>query len=383
MISQTPDPAPAGPPPSPADRKSYRAFLREELSAAARYQMMARLDTDPVRKAAFGQMAAVEMKHAAHWATMLGLDASRLRPARVGGGLIVLGLLARVFGPARLIPLLLRGESAGARTYAAVPAGRHLVADEREHQKTLREMAVGPAQPDSPHPEPGGFLRGEGGTLRAAVLGVNDGLVSNFSLVMGVAGGTGDTQFIILAGVAGLLAGAFSMAAGEYISMRSQRDVYEHLIATERAEIEHWPEDEEKELSYIYQRKGLTPQEADLVAARLMQNKDVALETKAREELGLDPKDLGAPWGAALSSMLAFVAGAIFPLVPFLVGAEGTAAVIASAALSGGALIAVGLGLAWISGVSGYWAAGRMLLFGGAAASVTYGVGRLIGVSVN
>ena len=139
---------------------------------------------------------------------------------------------------------------------------------------------------------------------------MNDGLVSNFSLVMGVAGGTGNHEFVLLAGIAGLLAGAFSMAAGEYISMRSQRDTYEHRIRVEKAELEEWPEEEEEELVLIYRAKGLPEAEAQSVAKRIMSRPDVALETMAREELGLDPSQLGAPWGAAISSFLAFVAGA-------------------------------------------------------------------------
>jgi VIT1/CCC1 family predicted Fe2+/Mn2+ transporter len=322
------------------------------------------------------------MRHAAHWAELLGEDASSLRPARLSAGLWTLRLMARLFGPARLIPFLVRGESRGASDYAAVPAAAGLVVEERRHQSTLRRLAAGKADPDMPHPE-GGFLRGEGGTLRAAVLGINDGLVSNFSLVMGVAGGTENPSFIILAGTAGLLAGAFSMAAGEYISMRSQRDVYEGMIAREKEELEQWPEEEQKELSLIYQRKGLTAPEADLVAARLMSDRQVALETKVREELGLDPKDLGSPWGAAAYSMVAFAVGAVTPILPFLLGAEGMTGNGVSAGLSALALALVGGGLAWFSGINACWGAARMVLFGAVAAGVTFGVGKAIGVSVN
>ena len=366
------------------NRAKFRAFLKEELQAAARYQMMARNEKDPSRRNAFERMVEMELKHAAHWADVLGLDSSRLRPARMNVGLLMLKAITRVFGTARIIPFLARGEAAGAKAYMATPEAAALVPDERAHQVTLRHMAAGKTDSadQAPHPE-GGFLKGEGGTLRAAVLGVNDGLVSNFSLVMGVAGGTQDPKFIILAGVAGLLAGAFSMAAGEYISMRSQRDVYVHLIETEKAEIEQWPEEEQQELSFIYQRKGLTKQEANLVAARLMQDKKVALETKVREELGLDPDDLGSPWGAAFSSMAAFIAGAIVPILPFLVGAEGGTGIAISAGMSAAALTVVGAGLAWFSGVNALWGAARMILAGGAAATVTFGVGKAIGASVN
>ena len=223
---------------------------------------------------------------------------------------------------------------------------------------------------------------GDGGRLRAAVLGVNDGLVSNFSLVMGVAGGTRNHEFVLLAGVAGLLAGAFSMAAGEYISMRSQRDVYEHRLRMEKAELEEWPEEEEEELVLIYQAKGFTRTEAQAIARKIMSSPDIALETMAREELGIDPSQLGSPWGAAISSFVAFVIGATLPIIPFLVGG-GDAAIVASAVVGGSALAVVGGLLAVVTSRSVAWGALRMLLAGGFAATVTFSVGSLIGVTVD
>ncbi len=364
------------------DSAIYRAFLKEELRAAARYVQLSKVERDPSRRKIFADMAASEMRHARHWATLLGQDASTLSPARNSQGLWTLSLMARIFGPSRLLPLLVRGESAGAQQYATLPAAAPLVAEERQHQSALRKLALGKADGDNPHPE-GGFLNGGGGTLRAAVLGINDGLVSNFSLVMGVAGGTDNSSFIILAGVAGLLAGAFSMAAGEYISVQSQRDVYENMIRRERAEIDQWPAEEQKELSLIYQRKGLTEAEANLVSARLMSNKQVALETKVREELGIDLHNLGSPWGAAIYSMVAFAAGAIVPIMPFLLGATGLGGVGISASVSALALASVGGGLAWFSGINALWGATRMVMVGAAAAGVTFGIGKAIGVTID
>ena len=220
------------------------------------------------------------------------------------------------------------------------------------------------------------------GSLRAAVLGVNDGLVSNFSLVMGVAGGTGqDLRFIVLAGVAGLLAGAFSMAAGEYVSMRAQRDISERLLELEARELLEEPEEETEELVLIYQGKGLTRQEAETVAERIMADPAVALDTHAREELGLDPSQLGSPWAAALSSFAAFAVGAFVPILPYLVLGSG-AAFPTSIVLSGGALVTVGALLAYLSGKRVWWGATRMLLAGGIAAAVTFTIGSLIGVAV-
>ncbi len=226
----------------------------------------------------------------------------------------------------------------------------------------------------------GGVL-GASGSLRAAVLAVNDGLVSNFSLVMGVAGGTGNPDFILLAGVAGLMAGAFSMAAGEYVSMRSQRDVFENAIRKKAFELREWPEAEREEMLLIYRAKGLSKEEAAVVADRVMANPDVALDTMAREKLGLDPSELGAPWGAAASSFIAFTFGALVPILPYLFGVGG-ASFTMSVALSAGALATVGGALSVVSGKGLWRGALRMLLAGGAAATVTYGVGRVVGAMV-
>jgi VIT1/CCC1 family predicted Fe2+/Mn2+ transporter len=220
-----------------------------------------------------------------------------------------------------------------------------------------------------------------GGTLRAAVFGVNDGLVSNLALIMGVAGGSDSAQTIVLAGVAGLVAGAGSMAAGEWISVRTQREVYEREIEIERRELEEFPEDEQRELELIYRAKGVEPELAAAMAQRIISNPETALDTLAREELGLDPNDLGSPWGAAISSFLAFALGALIPLLPYLLW-TGTRALVTAAALSGAALAGVGALISLLTGRSTVLSALRMLLVGLGAAAVTYGVGALVGVSV-
>ena len=220
------------------------------------------------------------------------------------------------------------------------------------------------------------------GSLRAGVLGVNDGLVSNFSLVMGVAGGTGDPDLVLLAGIAGLLAGAFSMAAGEYVSMRSQREAYEHLLLQKRDAIETSPEREEESLVLIFEAKGLPRSDAQLVAGHVIADPEVALDTIARESLGINPEQLGSPWGATISSFTAFVIGSLVPILPYILGVEDRAALI-SAVLSAVALVCVGGILSWTSSRSPVWGALRMLFVGGLAASVTFGVGSLIGVTLS
>lgn len=269
--------------------------------------------------------------------------------------------LARAFGPRRLravLPALkIRGLSAW-----DVPA--------MGHPTPLTVEDIG----RSHH-------RSRGGTLRAAVFGVNDGLVSNTSLILGVAGASASPDTLLLSGLTGLLAGAFSMATGEWVSMASQRELYEKQIAEERDELQRYPEAEAEELALIYTARGLPAEDAHRVASLLVHDPDRALDTLAREELGLDPTDLGSPWGAAFSSFLAFAAGAAIPLMPLVLGA-GDAAVPIAAGLAAGALFTVGAVLSLFSGRSAWLGGARMLAIGAAAGAATWGVGRLLGGAV-
>jgi VIT1/CCC1 family predicted Fe2+/Mn2+ transporter len=221
-----------------------------------------------------------------------------------------------------------------------------------------------------------------GGNLRAAVFGVNDGLVSNASLILGVAGATNDPHLIVLSGMAGLLAGAFSMAAGEFVSVRSQREMYEYQIGLERAELDEYPEQEAEELALIYKAKGLSEAEAQGLASKLIGDPQRALDTLAREELGLDPDALGSPWGAAVSSFVSFALGASIPLIPFLVS-SGRDALLFSIGVAAVSLFAVGVVLTLFTGKNALWGGLRMLAIGSAAGAITYGIGRLLGVSLN
>src|SRR5262245_6659884 len=234
-----------------------------------------------------------------------------------------------------------------------------------------------------PHPGPIAEQRagGRSGALRAAIFGVNDGLVSNLSRSFGVAGAGVDNDVVIVAGVAGLLAGAFSMAAGEYISVRTQREVYERLIHLEAHEIGSDPEAERLELAEIYVNRGLSRDLAERLATELMRDPEMALETHAREELGLDREGLGSPLAAAGSSFATFALGAFLPLVPFLIW-SGNPAVVASAILSGMALFGVGAAISSLTGRPWLLSGLRMLAVGAAAAAVTFVVGKLLDVSV-
>jgi VIT1/CCC1 family predicted Fe2+/Mn2+ transporter len=276
-------------------------------------------------------------------------------------------------------------ESSGFDNYMAQSeAGPSMARDERSHSRALSTLS---GQNASPSAEPSVMItRNErwhrvdaGGTLRAAIFGVNDGLVSNLSLVIGVAGANPDGRFIILAGVAGLLAGAFSMGAGEFVSVMSQRELFERQIALEKEELEADPEQERRELALIYRAKGLPPAEAEALSTRIIADRGVALETLAREELGLNPDELGSPYRVAISSFLSFAAGAVIPVIPFLFGSEWLNFGLA-VALSGIALFAVGAGVSLFTGRGTLFSGGRQLAIGGIAAAVTFTIGKLIGV---
>ena len=221
-----------------------------------------------------------------------------------------------------------------------------------------------------------------GGAFRAAVLGGNDGLVSNFSIVWGVAGGTNNPDIILLAGAAGLFAGAFSMAAGEYVSVRAYRDLAEFSIAKEHQSIETNPKQAELRLYDIYRDKGLTEEEAENIASRIIQNHEAALETITKEELGFDANKLLSPWISAISSFTAFAAGALFPLVPYIFKLEDQAFMI-SGGLSGLALLTTGAFLSHWSGKHPFHGGLRMLLIGISAAVITFGIGSLVGMQIN
>ncbi len=298
-----------------------------------------------------------------------------------------LGWLARRFGPAFVLPTVDTLEHLDSGTYDAQPeaVAGGLPAAERSHARIIEALAAG-----APGALSGAALarlegrhRGMGGNaLRAAVLGANDGLVSNMSLVMGVAGADLAPHAILITGLAGLLAGACSMALGEWLSVNTARESAQRQIATEAEELEQVPEEEKEELSLIYQAKGLPEDLAKALAERLIANKSTALDTLVREELGIDPDELGgSPWGAAGASFALFSLGAIFPVAPYFALA-GATAVIASLAASGVALFLIGAGTTLFTGRGVVLSGMRQLLVGFAAAGVTFGLGKLIGAAV-
>jgi vacuolar iron transporter family protein len=220
----------------------------------------------------------------------------------------------------------------------------------------------------------------QGGGARAAVFGVSDGLVTNVSLVLGIAGAHPAVGLVRLAGLAGLIGGAFSMSAGEYVSMRAQRELLERELALERHEIKQRPEGEKRELVRIYENRGVEPEVADRLAREMMRTPELALETHAREELGITPGALGSPIQAASSSFATFALGALVPLIPWLI-TSGTAAIVASVIATATAAIVVGAALSLFTDRRWWWSAVRQLLISAAAAAVTYSIGRAVGTN--
>jgi VIT1/CCC1 family predicted Fe2+/Mn2+ transporter len=294
----------------------------------------------------------------------------------------VLGWLSRRFGTQHILPVVSGLESRDQDVYRGQVEAAGLPAEERSHMRTLRAMQTkGADKPESIVDLEGWHSTIHGGSLRAAVFGANDGLLSNFSLVMGIAGATAEPRFVLLAGIAGLLAGASSMAAGEFVSVQSQRELYEQQIAIEREELEMAPEEEQEELSLIYQAKGIPKSEAEELAKRIISNPDTAIDTLAREELGLDPSALGSPWTAVASSFVAFACGAAIPVIPYLI-TTGSAAFIASAIACAASLFMVGGLISLFTGRNFFFSGFRMLGIGAIAAGATYGIGKLLGVTV-
>jgi VIT1/CCC1 family predicted Fe2+/Mn2+ transporter len=401
---------------APIDVAQSLENLKLERDAITLYDGLAGIEKDLRRAEAFRKIAGNERRHADVWASKLR-DLGATVPAARGPSLRIrtILLLARLFGThaVRDMVLALEGDEEQLYTAQSTPEVDAIAADEREHAEMwkalgapgskpvtgrtaaaepgaasvpARAAAVAPANRDTKPSDIGAREKwhraGQSGTLRATIFGASDGLVSNLALVMGVAGASaGEGSFVLLAGIAGLLAGAFSMAAGEYISMQSQRELFERQIALERAELEAMPAEEQAELAMLYRAKGFTEAEANTIAARMFSDPQHALDTLVREELGLDPDQLGSPWGAAGGSFVAFGIGAIVPVIPYLL-ASGSVAFFVSIGLSLAALFAVGAGVSLLTGRSLLFSGSRQVLIGSAAAIVTYLVGIAIGVTV-
>jgi vacuolar iron transporter family protein len=343
----------------------YRSNLQGEVDGVAIYTALAESETDPKLAEVFRRLAAVEQAHGDFWRKRIAAEGGRfaLRPS---GRARILAWLARRFGAAFVLPMMADAETRDRASYDDQPEARDagLPSDERSHARLMQAAAGsgGLAGPTLAMLE--GRHRGGGNTLRAAVLGANDGLVSNLSLVMGVAGAAMAENTIVLTGLAGLVAGACSMAMGKWLSVTSSRELYQSQIDSEAEELREVPEEEKEELVLIYQAKGIGEAQARALADRLLGDRKTALDTLAREELGI------------------FSAGAIVPLLPFLL-LSGRVALIASLSASGLALALIGAGTSLFTGRGAVFSALRQLAIGLAAAGVTYGAGAAVGASLN
>jgi vacuolar iron transporter family protein len=370
------------------DLNRYRRNRQNEMDAGALYRVMAESEAQPAVAEIYRKLAAVEETHAHFWERELQKAGVPPVPWQPGMRLRILRWLAGRLGPQAVLPMIAATEHKGRAEYDNQPEaqGSSLAADERSHARVLREMVRSSASRGMEGRALGrleGRHRAIGGNmLRAAVLGANDGLVSNLSLVMGVTGAQMAEHSVLLTGTAGLLAGAFSMAIGEWISVQSSRELNEHQIAIEADELAAAPEEEKEELTLIYQAKGIPEEQARALAERLFKNKDNALDTLVREELGIDPQDLGgSAWHAAFTSFLLFSGGALIPLAPFLIF-HGARAVSGSVILSAAGLYAMGAAITLLTGRSALRTGLRQLAIGLTAAALTYGVGHLLGVSL-
>jgi VIT1/CCC1 family predicted Fe2+/Mn2+ transporter len=365
----------------------YRSNLQGEVDSAALYKALADAEENPQLAEVYRRLAAVEEAHAEFWRKELARVGARLPALRAGWRTRFLIKLARWFGPTFVLPTVASLERADVTRYDAQPeaASSGLPGAERSHSRVVTAVlenapkgAIGPAlaKLEGRHRSVGG------NALRAAVLGANDGLVSNLSLVMGVVGADVAEHTVLLTGLAGLIAGASSMAMGEWLSVTNSRELFESQVKTEAQELEQNPEEEQEELALIYQAKGLGEDEARALAKRLLSDRKSALDTLVREELGLDPEELGgSPYVAAGTSFGLFSVGAIFPVFPYFF-LTGPTAVVVSLALAGMALAIIGVATSVFTGRGAAFSALRQLVIGYAAAGITFGIGKLVGVSL-
>ena len=369
------------------DVARYRTNWQGEIDGALLYRTMAEVTPEPQLAAVYRRLATVEETHARLWEQQLRRAGQPVPPPRPSWRARTLRWLAIHLGASWVLPTLATMEQVDQHMYDTQPEARKtsLPTDERSHARLLGLMAR--SSPAGLEGRTLARLEGRhravgGNALRAAVLGANDGLVSNLSLVMGVAGAQLSGEGVLITGLAGLLAGACSMAMGEWLSVQSARELSQRQIAIEADEIRAAPREEQQELELIYEAKGLSADEARKVAAELMMDHGKALETLAQEELGIDPTELGgSPWEAAGTSFVLFAIGAILPVAPFTV-LTGIYAIMASLGVSAAALFGIGAAITLFTGRNAGFAGVRQLLIGLGAAGLTYGIGRVLGVAL-
>lgn len=366
-----------------SDIERYRANYMAERDGSELYKSLSETERDQHLAELYRRMAETEQHHADIWADYLSKAGETIPSYKAGWRIQMIIWLAKRFGVNSVLPMVSSMERGASHDYDSQPEARAagMPKDERSHERLFRSVEItggGVAGPALARFE--GRHRGTGGNaLRASVLGASDGLTTNLSLVMGVAGANLPGNTILFTGLAGMLAGALSMSIGEWLSVQSARELYTHQIAVERQELLEMPEEEREELALIYEAKGIDRETANRMAEHIMAQGDAALDTLAREELGIDPEELGgSAWTASIMSFMLFAIGAVIPVIPFAFG-SGTVAVLFSLLLGILGLFIVGVGITLTTGASLLKSAGRQVLLGLAAAAITFGLGSLVG----
>jgi len=373
------------------DIERYHANLRAEQEGATLYQLLAKKERDEHLAELYRRMAEVEQRHASVWVDYLRRVGETVPPYTPGWRIRTLALLAQRFGVSAVLPLISTMERKAVSAYDTQPEAQAagMPAEERSHVRIFRAIQTsthgGIAGPVLARFEGRHRATSGGNALRAAVLGASDGLTTNLSLVMGVAGANLPGHTILFTGLAGMLAGALSMAIGEWLSVQSARELYTRQIEVERQELAAIPEEEQEELALIYQAKGLDQETAQKMAQRIIAGDgqdgkhEAALDTLSREELGIDPQELGgSAWQASITSFLLFAMGAIIPVLLFAFGG-GWLAVVISLLLGILGLFVVGVGITLTTGAPLLKAGGRQVLLGLLASALTFALGWLVG----
>ena len=366
-----------------SDIGRYRANYLAEQEGSELYQSLSKTEKDPHLAELYQRMAETEQRHANVWADYLRKAGEPVPTFTPGWHMRMIIWVAQHFGVNSALPMVSSMERSASHNYDNQPEARAagMPKDERSHERLFKSVEItggGVAGPALARFE--GRHRGTGGNaLRAAVLGASDGLITNLSLVMGVAGANLPGHTILFTGLAGMLAGALSMSIGEWLSVQSARELYTHQIAVERQELIEMPEEEREELALIYEAKGIDRETANRMADRIIGQGEAALDTLVREELGIDPEELGgSAWTASIMSFILFAIGAVIPVIPFVFG-SGTVAVLFSVLFGTLGLFIVGVGITLTTGAPLLKSAGRQILLGLAAAAITFGLGSLVG----
>lgn len=364
--------------------KRYKENLRAEREAITLYGRLAAAEQVPDLASIYLKLIETEKRHAEFWESKLRDAGAVIPDFKPGWRTRVFGWLVDKMGPAFMLPTIASLERSAASGYTGQPDAEsvNMPSDEKSHARVFGYLAQtsGGMQGSDLARFEGRHRAAGGNALRAAVLGANDGLVSVFCLVMGVAGAGVSSKNILVTGLAGMLAGALSMALGEWLSVQSSRELFQHQLDVEKTELSEIPEEEKEELALIYQAKGIDADTARGLADRLISDPSTALDTLAREELGIDPKELGgSAWEAAITSFLLFTVGAIIPVIPY-VFYTGVTGIIISAIASTMGLFIIGAFITLMTGRNPVMSGLRQVLFGLVTAGVTFSIGHIIGV---